>query len=220
MASEQKDIASDTKHTEFDIEWIFLESYLFRIEEYLHDEQETYDDFWLGGVEELSDEQQEEAYAKDVEQHLLNTEFPKFLRNSFFALAYSLLEHHIEIISSMLRNQQNIPISIYDLRGSMLNKAKLFWKLANIELPKDIWVEVSNYSEVRQCIVHDNTIIKEDCNYFNKLKDFAKKKNLIRKRDETIFIVLTKDFCLEAVHSMKNLIDILYQSIQSKKQQR
>ena len=64
----------------FDTEWVFLEDYLDRIESFLLDEKELFDDWTIGQTETLSPEQQEEFYFKEVETYLLNKEFPKFLR--------------------------------------------------------------------------------------------------------------------------------------------
>jgi hypothetical protein len=210
--SHSNDIAFDTLGSILYSEWTFLEDYLSRIELYLLDEKEIFEAWVIGQTENLSPTQQSEFYEQNVEQYLLNKEFPKILRNSFLVSAHSLLEYHVDIICKKLREKRQIPINIGDLHGNILRRARLYWLLARLDFPcdKKTWDEINNYSEVRNCIVHDNGLLNKDS---KNLINYANKRGIVSSDTDESSIVLTKQFCGEVVQTMKNFVDALYKSL-------
>ena len=196
----------------FDSEWIFLEDYLDRIELFLRDEREFFDNWAIGQTEALSPEQQEEFYFKEVETYLLNEKFPKFLRNSFFVSSYSLWEYHISIICKLFKEKQQIAICVSDMHGTLLKRTQLFWKLAKQIFPCDSnsCDDLENYSSVRHCIVHSNSSIKQNNKH---LFDYANRKNLVSIENDITRLVLSKEFCKESLRTMKDFVITLYQSV-------
>jgi hypothetical protein len=210
--SHSNDIVISTLEAILYSEWSFLKDYLYRIELFLEDEKDNFEAYFLGQTETLSPTQASEFYEQSMEVYLLSKEFPKLLRNSFFVSAYSLLEHHLDVICKKLKEKQQIPINISDLHGNILRRAKLYWLLAKLAFPCDekTWKEINNYAEVRNCIVHDNGLLKKAN---RSLINYANKRGIVSNDTNEPSIVLTRQFCEEAVQTMKNFVGSLSESI-------
>ena len=137
--------------------------------------------------------------------------FPNIFRNSFFVSALSVLEYELRQICRWFEREEHIPISWNDLRPGVLFRAEKYLELAGLAVSyNDIRDEVKNYYEVRNCIVHNNGLIKEDC---KNLITYTKKRGLLHKSDDELTIVLTKDFCEDAVKNLKAFLDSIYNAI-------
>jgi len=192
-----------------------LEGYLKVTEEYL---QKAKSDFESHVQEEskklstagLSPEERDEINEFYGEAHWDYAEtFPRILRSSFFVSAYSLLEYKMAIICRWLKKDKQIAISWGDLRGSTLDQFKLYCKFAGLDLTYDDqnWQEINNYRRIRNCIVHNRSLIKGSREE-KELHAYTESKNII---DDTLIglsirphaqIALTEGFCKEVTKTI------------------
>jgi len=198
--------------------WETLKKYLSRMEDYLQKATEQFEARISRQKKTLTPEQLSEFEIDDVEEYAYYyDEFPKILRNHLLVSAYSLFEYDMKAICRSIKDKQNIRISLSDLKGNLLEQVKLYWRLANLDLPcdQDTWEEISKYCKVRNCIVHDSGLIKRDD---KDLITYVQGKGLIKKRvvifdkDAEPEVGLTKKFCEEVVETMQNFIDAAYKT--------
>lgn len=198
--------------------WETLKEYLSSMEDYLKKATEQFEARVSEQEKTLTSEQFHEFEIDHVEESIFyRDEFPKIVRNSFFVSAYSLFESNLGRICGKLKSEKKVPIGWKDLQGSTLNQFKLYTKLAGLDLPCDdkTWQEIKKYSEVRNSIVHDNGLLKEDK---KELAQYAKGKGLIMERsiivDEATEseIGLTEHFCKEVVNTMQGFILAAYKA--------
>ena len=66
------------------------------------------------------------------------------------------------VICKWLKKEKQLPINLSDLRGDTPDQFKLYCKLAGLDLPFNtrLWQEIKHYSKVRNCIVHENGLVK------------------------------------------------------------
>ena len=149
--------------------------------------------------------------------------FPRILRNSFLVSAISLLEYEINIICESLKKKQDIRINLNDLRGNTLEQAKLYFKLARLNLTFNdkTWQEINNYYLIRNCIVHNNGLIKGS-RYEAKLHAYATRNKItdkllvfpeVRPHDQ---IALTDQFCRQVVETIQFFLVELEKNINRK----
>lgn len=214
--AKSKRIITSTEEAAISSEWESLKQYLSMMESYLESTREKFID-WVKEQEDKLPPQQRHGFNDEYIEDIVNyyEEFPRILRNSFLVSAHSVLEYDIDIICKKLKEMQEIPINISDLHGNILKRAKLYWSLAKLHFPCDekTWQEINNYSQVRNCIAHDNGLLQEDD---KNLIIYVKKKGIISNSTDERRIVLTKQFCEEALQTMQNFVITLYESLQHK----
>ena len=201
--------------------WGILKEYLSNMEDYLH---ETISEFKTGISEQKKTLRPGQRNQFDID-HVWDyiyyyDEFPYILRNSFLVSTYSLFEFDIDIICRKLKAVKKIPINLNNLYGNLLKRLKLYFKLAAVDYSFDntTWDKINNYSNLRNCIVHRNGLLKEGDKDYKELLDYVKEKGLMKERT-IIFddaaeteIGLTKDFCEEVAENMQKFIDTAYKA--------
>lgn len=181
--------------------WDTLNEYLNSMEGYLQKATKQFEARVNKQKRTLTPEQFNEFTIDYVEESIFYCdEFPKIVRNSFFVSAYSLLEFDKGRIRRMLRKAKQKPTNLSGLIDS------------------EICQEINNYSKVRNCVVHNNGLVKESDRDYKALIEYISKKGLIMERsiivDETAEpeIGLTKEFCKEAVDTMQKFVDAVYKT--------
>ena len=200
----------------FDLEYILalsrwddLVEYLTRTEKSLQKALEEFEAKYYEEVQKFTPAQRQEfdeLYAEDYWRYLEG--FPRILRSSFLVSACSLLEYEIGMICKRLQQKKKILISCSDLRGDMLERAKLYCKLAGLDLPTDdsTWQEVNHYIKVRNCIVHKNGLLKE----FQGDKDlisYITRKGIISQDTIEQEIALTEQFLKEVIVTIRAFLE-------------
>ena len=195
-----------------------LKKYLDITEKYL---QEAKDDFQTWADEKakkLSPGERNEFYEFYSDNYWqLSEKFPRILRNSFLVSAHSLLEYEMNLICRRLKKERQIQISWNDLRGDVLERAKLYCKLARLDLPYNdkTWQEINHYSKVRNCIIHKNGLLKEFQNDQD-LIAYVTKKGIISQDTIEQEIALTEQFCAEVIETIQAYLEKLYKALVKK----
>lgn len=139
-------------------------------------------------------EDAEEGYADAVECYrglddstwdlngIFTAYFPNLQRRSGLITLYSFLEHELDELCELFIQDENIKVSLNDIRGAGIERATLFLeKIVGLQIDKNsaLWQEIKNIQKVRNLIVHNNA----------KLHDRAGK-----KRDDVIKYVRDSSF--------------------------
>lgn len=191
-----------------------LEEYLTTSEEFLQKAKLEFEAWATEQEKKLSPKEHDEFYEFYEDEHWRYSErFPRILRNSFLVLAHSLLEKQIARLCSWLRKKREIPIGWADLRGDVLDRAKLYFKLAGLPIRFDdqTWREINYYTKVRNCIVHENGLIKrlqDDQDFTN----YITRKGIISTDMIEQEIALTEQFCEEVIKTMSTLMGKLFEA--------
>jgi len=189
--------------------WDELVEYLNRTEEFLQKAQGEFESWASEQIKRLSDTQRQEFYEYYADDYVRYQEgFPRILRNSFFISAYSLMEYEMGMICKRLQRKKQIPIRWNDLRGDVLERAKLYCKLTGLDLPYDdqTWQEINRYSKVRNCIVHKSGLLKE----FQGDQDliaYITRKGIISQDTIEQEIALTEQFCREVASTIHAFLE-------------
>ena len=138
-------------------------------------------------------------------------EFIDVLYSSFFVSLYSFLESHLNNeCKSSQHEDPTIKISLNDLHGKGIERAKKYltkvlgtsYQFGN----SPVWEEIKQYNTIRNCIIHNNNIIKD-----NKLKEYV----ITHKNLESVVIfgddhlLLGTEFCFEAISSIGSFLKTL-----------
>jgi hypothetical protein len=196
-----------------------LKRYLDITEQYLQKAKEDFKAWADEEVKKLPLQQREEFYDFYSDDYWRHEErFPRILRNSFLVSALSLLEYEIHVICTRLKKERPITISLSDLKGDTLEKTKLFFQTAGLNLKYDgqIWQEINKYYLVRNCIVHNSGLIKGFKDE-RKLRAYITQKGTISHDTIEEEIALTGQFCEEVIDTMQGFTEELYKTLTEKK---
>jgi hypothetical protein len=109
--------------------------------------------------EKLTPEDPEWDMYRQEYDHKVEFLYPRFFWNSFVVSLYAVLETSIIEISRLIQNSQNQGISINELRGGFLERAKKYYNnVIKFELCNDSykWQQIKILSEIRHAIAHSN----------------------------------------------------------------
>ena len=189
-----------------------LRKYLDVTEKYLRKAKDEFKSWADEEVKKLPPQQQSEFYDFYSDEYWRHEErFPRILRNSFLVSALSLLEHEIHVICIKLKKEGRITISLSDLKGDTLEQTKRFFQLAGLKLRYDgqIWQEINNYYLIRNCIVHNSSLIKGYKDE-KKLRTYITQKGVVSKDTIEEEVALTGQYCEEVITTMQNFLDEVY----------
>lgn len=182
-----------------------LKEYLEITEKYLQKAKSDFEAWVNGQASKISAEERNDFNEFYIDQYWRYSErFPRILRNSFLISAHSLLEHEMAQICKRLKMERQIPLSWSDLKGDVFERFKRYCKLANLPLlyNDSTWQEINNYYMVRNCIVHQNGLVKN----LQKDRDFVNyvtQKGIISDDAIEQEIALTEQFCREVIKTME-----------------
>ena len=117
------------------------------------------------------------------------------------------------LICKRLKKEYQIPISWSDLRGDMLERGKLYCKLAGLPLAyeEQSWREINSYSMIRDCIVHKNGAVK-GFQYEQELRTYATQNGIISQDTIEQEIALTEQFCRDIIKTIRTFLGKLYEA--------
>ena len=135
-------------------------------------------------AQQWDEETQEQIYESNVDEYT-SREFSQVLfMNSFFVVSYALYEHH--------RNRIQTAFSVSKL--SELDGSTL--------LDTQEWVEIKNYKQIRDKIMHEGGIIPE-C---EEASSYAESKGITGDGSPPRTYALTRQFCDEALRNFKRFL--------------
>jgi hypothetical protein len=144
-------------------------------------------------------------------------EFTDMLRKSFFVSLYSLLESQMEDECRARRQARNdIRLSLGDLSGKGIDRAKRYLtKVLGVSsiFGTSEWQRIKKYNLLRNCIVHNEGRLQG----FGGQKDLREyindnqQKLSLRKWLGQEEVVLSKEFCKEAVNAIDRFLQELKQ---------
>jgi len=144
--------------------------------------------------------------------------FPRILRNSFLVSAISLLEYEMNVVCERLKKNQDLRISLSDLKGDVLERTRKYCQNAGLELPDNntTWQDIKHYYKVRNCIVHTNGLVMELQHKDRKeLIPYLNSRRIISQDTIKQEIALTKQFCEEVIETIQTFLVELEKSINS-----
>ena len=193
--------------------WQELADYLCMMESYIDKIQDEFEKT----LKKLEPAKQHDYLVENPDEYLsINQEFPRILWNSFFVSACSLLQYCLGLMSKRFKDT-GIRISYDSFRGKGTQKSRdrLLPKLNRIGIPngEKYCEEISNYIVVRNSIVHQNGLLKNDD---IELISYAKRKSIDERLTDEKIIVLTKQFCEEAMQTMEKFVDAIYNKLSAK----
>lgn len=194
-----------------------LKDYLDKLEAYLEEAKEEFGNWADAEAAKLPLSERDQYDDVLSEEYSLYSEvFPRILRNSFLVTLHSFLESELAWICESLRRKKKIPISWSELHGSPPERAKVYIsKLGGLDFPTGrSWRQINSYMTIRHCIVHRTGSVSG----FSKekeLRDYCSKQAGI-SIDTDGNLVLSKDFCLQAVSTLQEFFEELYDSYEGK----
>ena len=194
-----------------------IESYLNMAEDYLSRVPANFETWFDEQDKAIPPEDDDDFWDLAVQEHWQYTaRFPRILRNSFVLLSLSLFEAGLDDACEWLKRKQGLPISWRESKGSVLNRAKKYFKEAGLsmEFGDQTWQEMTNYYKVRNCIVHRNASLagyRSD----SSLRDYATQKDIVSNDTINTELALTEQFCREVVNNTQTLLGKLSDACQS-----
>lgn len=141
--------------------------------------------------------------------------FPRSLRYSFVVLLFLTLENQLYGLCDEIRKRHNLPIRAKDLSGDAIARCKLYLQnLAGInKVDEQLWVEIADFSKVRNCIVH--TLGKVELSSDQKrLRDLAFKAKGLSISNETSpekgILIIEADYCSQSLQHVTRFFDELF----------
>jgi hypothetical protein len=91
--------------------------------------------------------------------HRIQFFLPRFFRGPFLVALYAVYESGVTEIARLIQKKQSQPISIDDLRGDFLERAKKYYKHIlkfDLHVEDEAWQRVKMLSELRDAFAHAN----------------------------------------------------------------
>ena len=191
-----------------------LTSYLHELEAYLEKAGEELETWAYEEAAKHPSSERDEFYEAfySKERRRYNEFFPRILRNSFLVTLHSVLENQLAWQCESLRREKHIGISWSELRGSALERAKVYIsKVCGLDFPNgQSWREIHSYVNIRNCIVHcAGNVHRLSREKERTLRDYCSKQGGI-SIDRDGNLMLSKDFCLQAVSTLKEFLEELH----------
>lgn len=117
----------------------------------------------LQKTEEIDFDEHPEITPDLQEEGLIYDIFPGIARESFIVSLLITLENELKWFCDLLRQIENIPLKWTELRGSALDRFKIYCeKLAGLSVSDahSLLAKVSGLIETRNCIIHSNASIE------------------------------------------------------------
>jgi len=131
-------------------------------------------------------------------------EFENILRKSFFVTIYAFLESRLlEDCRSQLSKRDDISLSLRDIGGHGIDKAKTCMKILKVPLDTSCsqWSEIQKYKQLRHCIVHNEGRLDEGFPDSKGLRSYVSA-NPSLSLSPNGEIILSKDSCKEALDTV------------------
>ena len=153
--------------------------------------------------------------SEEKRPHFWMWEYPAYLENlspllrsSFLIALYSLFESELRLFCKILKDFEKIPLSLSDLAGSNIEKAKKYiHKIAGYPiLDEELWKELTDFTLIRNCIVHYNGFI--NTNKESQLRTIVNKYQEISLEYDRI--IPSEKYCERMLTKCRQLLENLY----------
>jgi hypothetical protein len=117
-------------------------------------------------------------------------------------VCYTRIEGILNSLCHAAKGQQNLPLSLGDLKGSGIRRAKRYLtRLAGVSEPFQTsdWRQLTNYNELRNVLVHGEGVL-QDTSQHQTLRGFVDRHQLL-DLDDNGFIIIRQGFCEEVVYA-------------------
>ncbi|MFC1964544.1 hypothetical protein ACFLWG_00860 [Chloroflexota bacterium] len=203
-----------SEHVSASISRDTLKKYSKKVEDFLQEEEERFQKKHSKlevKTKKLSPEDQylyEEFYNEQLYQY--SVEFPRILRNSFLLIIISLLESELATLCKELKEKHRIPIGWKDLKGSTIDQVKKYCEIAGLDYTKnnENWQEMKNFYLVRNCIIHNDGILK-DTRDEKILRAYARKKGILSED----ILDLTPEFYNNVINVTEDFTDKVWDMV-------
>ncbi|HJX65527.1 MAG TPA: hypothetical protein VJ860_16425 [Polyangia bacterium] len=185
-----------------------LEFYLKTLEEFITSEREKEIAALKQDADALPKERQGDFWAWHYPVHW-DEIFASQLRSSFVVTVISLAESHLGVVSEQACEIAGAPLRAGDLRGGFFERhRKCLESLAGFTRPDaSAWESVLGVRDIRNCIVHANSRIRESP-AADRLKVLVAKLPGITSQYDVI--QLSPEFPVHALSTVCSFVDALY----------
>ena len=154
--------------SQYDFRLADLSGELFALEDHLHlieDQMEHIQETERSRVETqlrrdgLSPKEPEWHQALDEYTYRVECLLPRIFRGTFLVALYAVYESAVTEIADLVQKKQSEQISINDLRGNFLERAKKYYRhILKFDLytKENIWYRLKMLSELRNAFAHTN----------------------------------------------------------------
>lgn len=157
----------------------------------------------------------EEWTIMQVEHEILFDDyFPRFLRYSFINLLYSIVANRLTALCTEIQNRRNLPLGPKDLKGSELDRCKVFlYKLVSVDISTIAnWEPLKSLEKVRHCIVHADGLVAKsrDRGVLEKLVATDSSISILDKSPFAGTLQVDVHFCESAIANATEFFDNLF----------
>ena len=171
----------------------------------------------LKRTEELDFDDHPEATPELQEEGLIADIFPGIARESFIVSLLITLENEFKCFCNLLREIEDIPLKWTELRGSALDRFKIYCnKVAGLNVPdaEPIVSQVRGLIEVRNCIVHSNSSI-ENYGKAKTIEQFMESVSGVSVVDEH-YLSFTYESCIQCATIVMEYMEKWYRAALSR----
>lgn len=174
----EKQIINTFYHIGIEVDFENIYSYCKFTEAALVQEKDNFLAIYKTKVSKLSPEEKEKFDQFVIEIHWkLYDVFPTLQWTSIFNSAYSIFERYLNDLCTILGKNASTKISLTDLKGQGIERAKLFLSkiigVTNVFNSAE-WNEIQNYSKVRNILVHTSGKLDLTQKKHKEVFDYAK----------------------------------------------
>jgi len=195
----------DFRLIEVELELSDLHYYLDLLEKQIKERQADYESDLQKIIKEkgLTPDDSDWQMVIDYE-NLKDYRMPRFFRAPFLISLYAVYESAVTEIAKLIKDKKDIAISINDLRGDFLDRAKKYFKdVLHFQLCQDkkAWQGINVLSVIRNAFAHANGRI-EMFNQSLKQKILNLEKQKVGISSESGFIIIEERFSRDTLSSV------------------
>jgi len=156
----------------------------------------------------LTPEDDEWDIARQECDHKVEFLLPRFFWGPFIVSLYAVLETSVIEIARLIQETQGQEITINDLRGDFLERAKKYYKhVLKFELPGDkiVWHNLDNLTQIRHAIAHANGRLDMLKNNAKKKIEALEKKNIGISSNYN-YLLVDASFAKESLSAVRILL--------------
>ncbi|NJN99323.1 MAG: hypothetical protein HC875_37115 [Anaerolineales bacterium] len=226
-----------------DFDLLIFRKYLQGMEDFLDNESAKLDKLLNAVAEEMGAEKfvvslKMEIPPKEVDYGFFYQEMTELYANTFRKSAFVSLYSHFEVelvprvqAFSKLLNSGAITFDSYKRKSRKKSKSRensgpkntlelavdYFKETLNFDMsPEDnlVWLEIKNFTILRNCIVHDSGVLDKKTRHRNDLEDYIYTSPYLSLDDDKI--LLNREFCFHVVDVFKKFFIILVEFVRGK----
>lgn len=166
------------------------------------------DEFYQMYIDSLADE-----YYMEIDKY--ENIFPQIIRRTFLMNLWSIFEMYIKIFSKKLENEANIPITIKNLSGDLLERIKYYFeRLGGINITTcSEWEAINYLKDIRNFIIHTPEYTSTDSKRWKKVKLFIDNNPSLISSNTNMRIEIKEKFSNYALEKIQTFLSSLFSQI-------